>query len=88
MMSKDSIETFKEKLDKEHKWPCSYMFKFIAPATKTEEVKAMFSKENLIEKTSKAGNYISFTMKKHMKSSDEVIEIYRQANKIEGLIVL
>ena len=88
MMSKDSIETFKEKLDKEHKWPCSYMFKFIAPASKSEELKAMFSKENLTEKPSKAGNYVSFTLNKHMESSDEVIEIYRQANKIEGLIVL
>ncbi len=84
----DSFQDFKDKLDQEHKWPCDYMFKFVAPSAKADEVRAIFQKETLIPKLSKAGNYISFTMEKRINSSDEVVEIYLQAKKIEGLIVL
>ena len=84
----DSFESFKEKLDKEHKWPTSYMFKFIAPIAKADEVNMVFAGETLKSKLSKAGNYESFTMEKLMNSSDEVVEIYLKAKKIEGLIVL
>jgi hypothetical protein len=84
----DSFESFKAKLDKVHKWPSSYIFKFVVPIAKADEVKAMFVKETLRSKLSKAGNYESFTMEKIMDSSDEVIDIYREAKKIEGLIVL
>jgi hypothetical protein len=83
-----SIESFKEKLDKEHNWPDKYLFKFIVPNSKTDEVMNLFSKETLHTKKSKAGNYVSFTMEKMMQSADEVVKIYQQAKKIEGLIVL
>ena len=84
----DSFKTFKEKLDNEHKWPAIYMFKFVAPSTKFHDVMTVFSKETLQVKHSKTGNYIAFTMKKMIKSSDEVVEIYLKAGKIEGLIAL
>jgi putative lipoic acid-binding regulatory protein len=84
----DSFKAFKEKLDQEHKWPDTYVFKFVVPAGKTTEFKTEFSDEVFQEKKSKAGNYISFTLKKKLQSSDEVIEMYLQARKIEGIIAL
>ncbi|NJN25682.1 MAG: DUF493 domain-containing protein [Cyclobacteriaceae bacterium] len=83
-----SISTFKEKLDKEHQWPDQYMFKFVIPVAKSQELTDLFEGETLEKKHSKAGNYVSITMKKLMNSSDDVIAVYQQANKIEGLIML
>ena len=84
----DSFKAFQEKLDNEHKWPTEYMFKFVVPKSRVDEIRGIFGKEALTFKNSKAGNYVAFTMKKRMNSSDEVIEIYKKAEKIEGLIAL
>jgi hypothetical protein len=84
----DSFKAFKEKLDQEHKWPDMYVFKFVVPVGKATEFKAEFKNEAFQEKKSKAGNYISFTLKKKLQSSDEVVEMYLQARKIEGIIAL
>lgn len=84
----DSHKDFKEKLDNEHKWPTTYMFKFVVPKGKVEDFRALFSVENLKEKASKAGNYISFTFQKQMQSSNEVVDVYLSAKKIEGVISL
>lgn len=84
----DSITAFKEKLDNQHDWPTTYMFKFVVPAARVSEVKTAFSEETLQTKQSKQGNYVAFTMNKMIYSSDEVVEIYQEARKIEGLIAL
>lgn len=84
----DSFKAFKEKLDNEHKWPTTYMFKFVVPSAKAPELKAILSKESFQTKSSKNGKYVSFTMRKLMKSSDEVVAIYLKAKHIEGLIAL
>lgn len=84
----DSIKAFKEKLDAEHSWPTTYMFKFVVPKIKIDEFKSYFPNESHQEKQSKAGNYTSFTFKKNINSSDEVVEVYLKAKKIEGVIAL
>ena len=84
----DSVKAFKEKLDQEHNWPSVYMFKFVVPAEKETEVTDMFPSEDLQKRLSKAGNYIAFTFKKMINNSDEVVEIYKRARTIEGLIAL
>jgi uncharacterized protein len=83
-----SIEAFKEKLDNEHKWPDVYVFKFVVSIVKEQDFRTLFSEEVFIEKKSKAGNYISFTLKREMKSSDEVVEIYLKVQAIDGVITL
>lgn len=82
------LEAFKEKLDGTHKWPSLYMFKFIVPRGKEEEVFALFPKNDLSTKESSKGNYISVTAKVMMGSSDAVMEKYHEANKIEGVLAL
>ena len=84
----DSFKAFKEKLDQEHKWPTAYLFKFVVPKNKIDEFKKTFPEEPFQSKQSKAGNYTSFTLKKVLNSSDEVIEMYLSAKKIDGLIAL
>jgi len=84
----DSFNDFKEKLDREHQWPAIYMFKFVLPKGKVDEFNLLFKQEALQSKESKAGNYLSFTMKKMINSSQEVVDIYLEAKKIEGIIAL
>lgn len=84
----NSFEDFKEKLDNEHKWPTTYMFKFVVPSNKIDELKEILQKEPIIVKNSKNRKYASITLKKHIEYSDEVIEIYLKVRKIEGLIAL
>ena len=85
---KFDFDAFQQKLDDQFSWPSLYMFKFIVPSGKENEVGALFPKNESIHKPSKKGNYISVTTKVMMPSSDEVIRIYKEATGIEGLIAL
>lgn len=87
-MSDKTFEEFKEKLDSQHVWPSIYMFKFIVPKGKEAEILSLFPKNELTSKSSKEGNYTSFTAKVMMGSSNDVIKIYQEAYKIEGVIAL
>jgi len=82
------INGFREKLDQHYSWPSLYMFKFIVPAGKEEEVKQLFPMHTATEKPSRQGNYTSVTIQMMMPSSDAVIDIYLKASKIEGIVAL
>ncbi len=83
-----NLESFKNKLDKVHEWPSLYMFKFIVPSGKEQEVFALFPNNELTTKTSSHGNYVSVTAKVMMRSSEHVMEKYQEAHKIEGVLAL
>lgn len=86
---KDQIyDSLKEKLDEQYSWPMLYMFKFIVPEGKQEKVVSMFKTHELSTRKSKHGNYVSLTAQIFMRSSQEVIDIYKKASSIEGLIAL
>jgi hypothetical protein len=90
-MEKDFYANLKEKLDIQHSWPSVYMFKFIIPADnhKLAQVEALFGKEaQVTTRQSSTNKFISVTAKEMMMSSDEIIAIYKQAEKIEGIIQL
>ncbi len=84
----DPHRYFKDKLDREHTWPSVYMFKFVVPKSSEAEVRKLFQEETLQTRNSRKGNFIAFTMKKMIYSSDEVVTIYEEASKITGLIAL
>lgn len=88
MDEKNTYSDFKDKLDNQHVWPSLYMFKFIVPKGIEDQIISLFPKNELTSKASKEGNYISITAKIMMGSSDEVIRIYQEAHKIEGVIAL
>jgi len=87
-MNPEQIKSFKEKLDEAHAWPVLYLFKFIVPKGKEEEIRKLFTRHPPTEKISQNGNYTSFTVQMMMPSSDAVVEVYLEAGKIEGIIAL
>jgi len=87
-MSKFTTQEFKEKLDDVHDFPTVFMFKFIVTEDRKNDVQALFPKHELVFKPSSKGKYISVTAKVMMPSSDKVIEVYKAASEIQGLISL
>jgi putative lipoic acid-binding regulatory protein len=73
-------------------FPSDYLYKFIVPsnANQVEEVESLFNNSGAVitTKKSKAGKYISVSIVLKVGSSEEVIEYYRKAEKIKGIISL
>jgi putative lipoic acid-binding regulatory protein len=87
-MDQQWMKSFQEKLDLHYAWPSLYVFKFIVPSGKEDEVKKLFPLHTATEKTSSQGKYTSITIQMMMPSSESVIHIYEQVSGIEGLIAL
>ena len=80
--------SLREKLDQHYAWPALYIFKFIVPKGKEQEVKQLFPNHEVKEKLSKNGNYASLTIQMMAPSSNSVIDVYLKTSEIEGLIAL
>jgi putative lipoic acid-binding regulatory protein len=87
-MDETWVESFREKLEEHYAWPALYMYKFIVPTGQEDQVKKLFPLHTVTEKLSKQGNYTSVTIQVMMQSSDAVIEMYRRASQIEGIVAL
>ncbi len=87
-MDQNWIDSFREKLDQHYTWPSLYVFKFIVPTGKEDEVKQLFPLHAAAEKISKQGNYKSVTVEMMMLSGEAVLDVYIQASKIEGIVAL
>jgi putative lipoic acid-binding regulatory protein len=95
MADKPSREEFYQKLHSQltehHKFPTKYMFKFIVPnnVVAIGKVDALFTVDSEITyRESKTGKFVSVTGRHLVKSADEIIAIYQQAEAIEGLMSL
>ncbi len=87
-MDNQWLTSFREKLDEHYQWPALYIFKFIVPKGKEQEVKGLFPNRTTTDKPSKKGNYTSLSIEMVMPSSDSVIEVYEKASRIEGIVAL
>lgn len=90
MAEEDPFKKLLEQLEKET-WPSVYLFKFIVPNDKETmaRVIALFESQNeMAFHDSSKGNYTSITVKELMLSAESVIEIYRKAAEIKGVITL
>jgi len=87
-MDQNQLNNFREKLDQHHVWPSLYMFKFIVPTGKENEVKQLFPNHTVTEKLSTKGNYTSITVQMMMPSSEAVIDVYVRVSHIEGIVAL
>lgn len=87
-MDQNWFDNFRIKLEQHYSWPSLYVFKFIVPSGKENELKSLFPNHTFTEKNSTQGNYISLTMQIMASSSDSVIEVYVKASDVEGLIAL
>ncbi|MGB0366727.1 MAG: DUF493 family protein [Flavobacteriaceae bacterium] len=96
MLSKENPEEFysrfHEQLLTSQEWPGVYLFKFILREGEVKEdaLKLMFTKKEAVfsRKMSSKKNFISLSVKVKMEDPDAVITIYKQAQKIKGLITL
>lgn len=79
---------FKEKLENEHTFPGQYIFKFIVPVDKEEDVRSLLPEGNISTKKSSNNNYVSITLKALVQNGDEVIRVYKSVTPIPGLIAL
>lgn len=88
-MDDQRFESLREKLDQHYAWPSLYIFKFIVPASKQDELRRLFPRHvTATEKQSEKGNYVSLTYQMMMPSSKSVIEVYKRVSVIEGLVAL
>lgn len=79
---------FRSRLDEVHVWPCLFVFKFIVPRDKAPRVEALLPGAAVSLRPSAKGNYVGITAEALMAGSDEVLAVYREALKIEGIIAL
>lgn len=93
-MSKDKAfyTKLKAQLEDTTTFPADYLYKFIVPTDKNQEqeVQNIFNLKGAVIKTkaSKTGKYVSVSVLLKVKNADEVIEYYKKAGKIEGIISL
>ena len=87
-MSRGALDTLRAKLAAFEKWPGPYLFKFIAPRDRLEELKELFEGHDYTLRPSRTGKYTSLSCEKTMDSSEAVIEVYERALEIDGVIAL
>ena len=87
-MDEEALKRFQETLDENYVWPCVYVFKFIVPSQQLGKVVALFEGKPFRTRDSSGKKYVSVTVELDVRTSAEVISIYREAAKIEGIISL
>ena len=90
MSDSDSYEKLRMQLENMN-WPEIYFFKFIVPndSELVAKVTALFDEgADLRLQQSKNGRYISIGAKEMMISPGSVIQKYKEASNIKGLIAL
>ena len=96
MLPKENPEEFysrfHEQLLNSQEWPGVYLFKFILREGEVKEdvLKEMFTQKSAVfsRKVSSKKTFTSLSFKVKMEDPDAVIAIYKQAQKIKGLITL
>lgn len=96
MLPKENPEEFysrfHEQLLDSQEWPGIYLFKFILREGEVKEdvLKEIFTQKEAVfsRKVSSKKTFTSLSVKVKMEDPDAVIAIYKQAQKIKGLITL
>jgi uncharacterized protein len=87
----DPFSGLREKLEQNGSWPQLYLFKFIIPNDNTllARVEGIFGAEAHVTITqSRTGKYLTISAREMMLSPSEVIDRYKRAGEIEGVIAL
>ena len=90
MSKEDEYAKLREQLELQS-WPDVYFFKFIVPNTSEQvaKVSALFDNaDDLQLQPSKTGKYMSVGAKELMLDVESIIDKYKRAAQIEGLISL
>lgn len=90
-MTAEELEKFKQKLSETTTFPSVYMYKFIVESEnrKIALVENLFDAEaDIHTKESGNGRYTSITAKQVVMNVEEVVEVYKKAAEIKGIIFL
>jgi putative lipoic acid-binding regulatory protein len=92
MNSEDFYIKLKSTLEETTTFPTTYMFKFIVPfiPDKIKQVEDLFNHLGaVIEiRTSKNGNYASVSIQVRMENPEQIIQKYKEAGQVEGIVSL
>ena len=87
----EALEDARTSLWVQQEWPGIYFFKFIVPndREKLDMVRGLFQfQDQITYRTSKDIRFIALSCKQVMDNPEAVLEIYRKAKEIEGVIAL
>lgn len=90
-MTQEDLDNLKAKLIETTSFPSVYMFKLIVPSENRTIalVQNIFDAETeIFTKQSDKGNYTSITVKQVVMSADEIIDVYKKAAEIKGVMML
>ena len=90
-MVDQELENIRSMLWAHQKWPGIYFFKFIVPndKEKLDNIRALFQfQDQITYRTSTDIRFIALSCKQVMENPEAVLEIYRKAKEIEGVIAL
>lgn len=85
-------KSLKQKLEEQHNFPEDYLFKFIITSNseKLGEILKIFDglKYTLSNRESSGGKYTSCSINCFVLDAEQVIKLYKEAGKIEGIMML
>lgn len=89
-MAEINFDELRNKLNKES-WPSVYMFKFIVVSDnqKIALIESFFEDDaEVVLQPSSNGKYTSVTIRQVMLDAEAIIDVYKQAAAVEGIISL
>lgn len=84
----DPFTSLQQRLEEAHQWPCSYVFKCVAPADVCETVKQLLPQGDLSKRDSAGGRFTAITVQFHATAATEVVDVYRRVSQIKGVVLL
>lgn len=85
-------QKLKKQLDETTAFPSDYMYKFIIPSSgeQSSQIENIFNNTGAVinTKKSKTGKYISVSVLIKVDNASKVIEYYKKAESVEGVISL
>ena len=87
-LDEEGLQRLGRLLDEDSNWPLDYLYKFIVPSGQVDQVKALFPPGVVSVRQSRTGKYQSVSATLSLPDSGSVLEIYRRAALIPGLMAL
>lgn len=89
---KEFYQRLEDKLNENTKFPSEYLFKFIIEnnVEKEKQLREVFFKtpSEIVVKPSSSGKYNSFSIRIKALSAQQIISLYQQAGKVQGIVSL
>ncbi len=88
MNSDEKLNELRSQLDEFYTWPADYTFKFVVPVDQMESFTPLLKGHAFETRDQKNGKFTTVTAEMNMTSTEDVLELYRAASGIEGVIAI